>query len=343
MVEATVSAGYAKELMDFAVSKGAPQRQLAEMSQIRLEDLQDPDNRLSLASYVALMKASIQLCNDSSLPLHLGAATNFNKISVVGMLCNSAPTMGEALMQLNRYGYLVAELDVPCTNERFQLNRRDGELWLEDTRNDPNSFPELTEETWSRFICESARAFPDLPFAKAVHVTHPEPEHSAEYDRVLKVPVFFNSDKNALLIEESCLSIKLHEPNSYIFGILSEHAEKLLKSLDNAKTVRGRVEGLLIPNLHKGDLGMEPIAAKMGLSGQTLYRRLKVEGVSYEKLLDELRLKMALDYLSSKKVSVNETAYLVGFSHPSAFSRAFKRWTGSRPRKTRSLKIGRSN
>ena len=74
----------------------------------------------------------------------------------------------------------------------------------------------------------------------------------------------------------------------------------------------------------------------MGLSHDTLYRKLKEEGVTYEKLLDELRHKMALHYLNGKKVSVNETAYLVGFSDASAFSRAFRRWTGASPRKRKS-------
>jgi AraC-like DNA-binding protein len=53
-------------------------------------------------------------------------------------------------------------------------------------------------------------------------------------------------------------------------------------------------------------------------------------------VLDELRYKMALHYLNEQRVSVNETAYLVGFSDPAAFSRAFKRWTGSSPRMMRS-------
>ncbi len=76
---------------------------------------------------------------------------------------------------------------------------------------------------------------------------------------------------------------------------------------------------------------MDRVAGKMGLSRQTLFRKLKAEGVTFEKVLDELRHKLALDYLRAKKVSVNETAYLVGFSDPAAFSRAFKRWTGSPP------------
>jgi AraC-like DNA-binding protein len=58
-------------------------------------------------------------------------------------------------------------------------------------------------------------------------------------------------------------------------------------------------------------------------------------------VLDELRHRMAADYLGARKVSVNETAYLVGFSEPAAFSRAFKRWTGSSPRSVRAAAAGR--
>ena len=84
---------------------------------------------------------------------------------------------------------------------------------------------------------------------------------------------------------------------------------------------------------------MNVIARKLGLSRQTLFRKLKAEGVTFEKVLDELRHKLALHYLSGKKASVNETAYLVGFSDPAAFSRAFTRWTGSIPRLMRAAKI----
>jgi len=121
----------------------------------------------------------------------------------------------------------------------------------------------------------------------------------------------------------------------YVFGILSEHADALLKSLENAKSTRGRVESLLMPVLHKGEASMDAIASKMGLSRQTLFRRLKAEGTTFETVLDALRHQLALQYLKGRKASVNETAYLVGFSEPAAFSRAFKRWTGVNPREMR--------
>ena len=111
------------------------------------------------------------------------------------------------------------------------------------------------------------------------------------------------------------------------------------KILESSESVRARVEGLLLPILHTGGASVDAIAGQLGLSRQTLFRKLKAEGVTFEKVLDELRHELALHYLCGKKTSVNETAYLVGFSEPAAFSRAFKRWTGFSPRAMRNPKV----
>ncbi len=177
------------------------------------------------------------------------------------------------------------------------------------------------------------------PYPKAIRFAHAEPSYRDEYDRVFGVPLVFGSHMNALLMDNEFLSIRLPHTNRYVFGVLSAHAEALLKSLEKSKSTRGRVESLLMPILHTGEASVDAIAAKLGLSRQTLFRRLKAEGTTFEKVLDELRHKLALYYLSGKKVSVNETAYLVGFSDPAAFSRAFKRWTGYSPRMMRSSKV----
>jgi len=328
----TVSAGYAGYLWRFAVARGADETELALRSGIDAAELADPDTRVPFARYQALMRAAKEQCRMPGLALHLGAGNDFREFSVVGLICYAAPTMGEALAELNRYGRLVAEVDLAMVGPRFRIEQRDGGMWLTDTRADPDAFPEMTEATWTRFIGETRRHFPDAPFALAVHVTHAAPAHAAEYEAVLGVPIVFGSAYNAIRIDPTWLGIELHNPSVYAFGLLSERADRLMRELESAKSMRGRVEAVLIPMLHRGDVAMETVARKLGLSQRSLQRRLKEEDAGYEALLDALRHRMALNYLSGGRTSVNEAAYLIGFSDPSAFSRAFKRWTGTSPR-----------
>ena len=94
---------------------------------------------------------------------------------------------------------------------------------------------------------------------------------------------------------------------------------------------QSEVERHLEPLLASGPLGIDSVARELGYSRQTLYRRLKAEGVTYEVVLDTLRQRLALRLLREEGLSVKETAWRLGFSDPAAFSRAFKRWTGSSP------------
>jgi AraC-like DNA-binding protein len=218
---------------------------------------------------------------------------------------------------------------------RFQLSSVNGQRWMEDRRANPNEFPELTESTWSRFIVGTRTDFPQHTYALEAHVTHAAPAYCAKYEELWQVPVTFGSHWNAIRSNPSWDQVQIQPDNRYVFGVLTDRGEALLAELEAAKTMRGRVEALIMPILHTGDVSAETIASKLGTSRQTVYRNLKAEGVTFEHVLDALRHRMALHYLAGKKVSVNETAYLVGFSEPSAFSRAFKRWTGKSPRAMR--------
>ena len=96
---------------------------------------------------------------------------------------------------------------------------------------------------------------------------------------------------------------------------------------------RRDVERYVEPLLASGAVRMETVARGLNLSRQTLYRRLKAEGVTFEQLLDSLRRRLALRLVREPGLSVKEIAYRLGFSEPAAFSRAFKRWTGRAPRR----------
>jgi AraC-like DNA-binding protein len=102
------------------------------------------------------------------------------------------------------------------------------------------------------------------------------------------------------------------------------------KAPPRASPFRAEVEQRLEPLLASGEIGIERLARDLGYSRQTLYRRLKAEGITYEQLLDGLRRRLALSFMR-EGLSVKEAAYRLGFSDPAAFSRAFKRWTGASP------------
>lgn len=332
MRELTIAASAVRALMDLAASRGASRKTLAERSRIDPADLQDADNRILFSKYVALMRAGQELCNDPALALHFGESVDPNNVSMTHMV-GGAENIGDAVMQSNRYAPLAVEVEGDGTGDRFQLRRIAGQLWLVDARRNPNDFPELTESSFARMVCTTRRFLGGAQAIKEVHVTHPEPTYSAEYGRIFRVPVVFGSDMNALRFDEALLSsFQFPPPAPYVTNVMKTHADALLQKLESTRSTRDRVESLLMPLLHDGDVSMATIASKLCFSRQTLFRKLKVDGVTYEQVLDELRYKLALNYISANKASVKETARLVGYSDPASFSRAFKRWTGASPR-----------
>lgn len=335
MAEATVSAGYAKSLLDFSVSRGAGEQRLLTRAGISADALSDLDNRVPFSHFVTLMRAAKEETGDPALALAFGAESDLRKFSIVGLLSHASANMLEALVQLNRYGRLVVEVEGIADGPRFQLSGANGQRWMEDRRANPNDFIELTESTWSRFIVSTRRDFPQHVYALEAHVTHAAPAYRARYDEIWQIPITFGSHWNAIRSDPSWDQVQIQPDNRYVFGVLTERGDALLKELEDSRTLRGRVEALIMPLLHTGDVSIDTIAAKLGTSRQTLYRNLKAEDVTFEQVLDDLRHRMALNYLAAKRVSVNETAYLVGFSDPASFSRAFKRWTGKSPREFR--------
>jgi AraC-like DNA-binding protein len=333
MAEPSVAAGVTKRLFDLSVQRGASSTALLTESNISAADLDDHDNRIPLPKHIALLRTAKKLCDDPALALHHADAVNLADVSVVGLIGYACETILDAFVQLSRYSRLIMDLDLGRA-DRFQLLPDEAGLWLVDNRSNPNEYPELTEGTFAQIV-NGTRRFGSTPFVKAVHVTHPDPGYRGEYERIFDAPVTFESTRNAMRIDPAWLSHRVAQQPRYVFGVLTRHADALLAKLDASDTMRSRVEELLLRTLHTGEVGMEHIAREIGLGRDTLYRRLKTEGVTFAQLLDELRHRLALDYLGAGKVSVNETAYLLGFSDPAAFSRAFKRWTGERPGRAR--------
>ncbi|HPS77950.1 MAG TPA: AraC family transcriptional regulator ligand-binding domain-containing protein, partial [Thermoanaerobaculaceae bacterium] len=285
----SVAAGVGKGLLDFAVSNGASRSLLASRAGVALEDLEDPDRRIPLERYAALMRAAALLCNEPAFALKFGEAVDLAELSFIGLLCYAAESVDDAFVQMNRYARVMIDVPVEGKGDRIRHVPSSRGTWVVDARADPNAFPELSEATFARMVGRAlALGGQQRSFALEIHFTHAAPPYRAEFDRVFKAPVRFGSGWNAMLTDDAWDASGVLRPSRYAFKILSARAEALLAELDLATTARGQVERLLIPILHRGDASMELIAAKIGISRQTLYRRLRAEGVRFEELLDEL-------------------------------------------------------
>jgi AraC-like DNA-binding protein len=341
MTGATISAGYPKALLEFAVRKGADRRTLLERARLRASDLEAQDNRIPLDGYLALFETGAELTGQPGIALQFGEAVRMQEISIVGLICEACEIAFEVGPALNRYARLVFDGDPAADPALIRAISTEEGLWITQ----PNEVfartrylaeAECARLTWnSRVMFAANPDFQRMMFPRAVSFMHADPGYRDEYERVFGAPVTFGAEKTGILVDPAFMMLKQPPVNRYVFGVLSERAEALLKELEVSTTARGKVESLLMPILHTGEASMDAIACKMAVSRQTLLRKLKAEGVTFDKVLDDLRHRLALHFLSSKKVSVNETAYLVGFSDPAAFSRAFKRWTGKSPRDVR--------
>jgi AraC-like DNA-binding protein len=330
MSGSTVGAGFARGLFELAVAKGADRAELARRAGVDVSALEDQDARIPFSTYVAIMRAGQALSGDAALGLHYGEQVDIAEVSIVGLLSQASRTALEGLQQLNRYVPLIVETDLGEASQRFGLAFHGGSVWIVDNRQNPNAFPELTESAFAQLVCGRRRVGPAPPL-KSVRFTHADPGYAAEYARIFQAPVIFGADRNAIEVTAAAEPEFASRLPRYVFGVLSQRADALLAELEANTSVRARVERLLMARLHTGIASMDEVASELGQSRQTLFRRLKAEGATFEKVLDDLRCRLALDYLSARKVSVNETAFLVGFSDPAAFSRAFKRWTGVSP------------
>ena len=137
-----------------------------------------------------------------------------------------------------------------------------------------------------------------------------------------------------MLLDPDWFAIPLGATSRYAGTILEARANELLEQLEPARRYHRAVEDLVRRRLASSTVTIESVARTLGVSRQTLYRQLRQEGTTFEATVNRVRRDLAKRLLR-EGTSITATAQRLGFSDRSAFSRAFKRWTGRSPRSAR--------
>ena len=156
------------------------------------------------------------------------------------------------------------------------------------------------------------------------------PEDPAAFASLLGSQIHFGADKDRITFVRVDIVDRLLTSNPELARGNDEMVESYLASFLDVSTSRDVIRKI-VDQLPDGPPKQKQIAEALNVSNRTLQRKLKDEGTSFVDLLQDTRMKLAQKYLSRPDRSVVETAYLLGFSEPSTFSRAFKRWTGLAP------------
>ncbi|QSP93416.1 AraC family transcriptional regulator [Marinobacter salinisoli] len=158
-----------------------------------------------------------------------------------------------------------------------------------------------------------------------------KPEHADEYRHIFRCPLSFDAGHTAITFDTRFLSAPVIRDKSEMRQFLKTSPADLLSRPDESNTFTGRIRALIGRDFSSPMPDFEWIAAELHTSPQTLRRRLKQENTSFQEIKDLLRRDMAIYYLSRQELPINEIAGMVGFTEPSTFHRAFKKWTGVTP------------
>jgi AraC-like DNA-binding protein len=317
-------------LIDALERAGVARERFFEAAPIDPARLERADARIGLATLDSLLELAVSLTGDEAFGLHMGNDANPGNYDLTVHLVAHATTLGDAIASMGRFYQLLS--DRPFW--RFTRDERTASLLFDagPGRSAARRFrAELTMTGFHKLLKYFApRARPTV-----VAFDYPAPTYVAEYTRAFEGAERFDQPFNGLVFDRKLLTAThLHRDPELYDAIVSRAESRVSRMADEGGYVdRVRRHVLEGKTAKHGD--MASVARALGLSSRSLRRRLAEEGTSFRAVMDAALGTLAKRLVADKSRPIEEAAYAMGFAHPSAFHRAFKRWTGATPAATR--------
>lgn len=288
----------------------------------------DPKHMIEDRVYYDLLERIADDMDVTDLPLRTGASMRCDDYGAVGLAWKAAPTLRGSYTRVTRYARLwtsVVEYELqPTDNGTLFLLHRTGVRRL--------GLRLSNEATLASAVAISREVSPTGFAPKQVYLKHPAPADTTAHRAYFNCPVSFDAGRDALLLSDESLAQPTRLGDEGITRFLLSHLDAELAALQAAEdTLATRARATIARALSEGVPRMDDIARSLGLSARSFHRRLAEEGLSYQGITDDTRRELAEGMLAEDRHSLSEIAFLTGFSEQSAFTRAFKRWTGLTP------------
>lgn len=320
---------FVRTMLAYAAQRELSPEQLCHLSGLNGNDLKtgagDP---LTPAQWRSLWHHAVQLSDDALFGLHLGESMQLPALGVVGQLIQHSRTVGEAVSHGAEFLQLVTGLF------RMEAAHAKETFTIRFVVNDPDADPFVLRQMMDVFTVFAIHELDGLVWRKIKPVAVRLPYVVAsqpEYNRLLRCDVVGKSAECAMDFEQAYWHEGIITANYELQQLLLQKASALDATLEQGQPMKEKVRGFLLTNAYLGIPSLEEMAANFNTSARSLQRRLQDEGITYQQLADSTRKSLALHYLKSDKHPLKEISYILGYNEISAFSRAFKRWTGASP------------
>ncbi|MCW3462023.1 AraC family transcriptional regulator [Chitinophaga nivalis] len=272
-----------------------------------------------------------RLTNDPLFGLHFAESLRPAALGIVGEIIQSSATVGEALTHAAALTHLITDqcrMEVIRTHKTFTVQLIPH---TDPGATPPYAFRQLIDLLLVMVIHELDGLVFEKIIPSAVRLAYAVPDVQ-EYERVFRCKPLKRAGEYSLVFDSRYWDEPLLTANHQLQGLLLQKVSSLAAQTGSQPaTLQTRIYNYLLANSYLGVASLNDMAANFNLSPRSLQRKLREEGVKYQEIADAVRSSLALYYIASGNYPLKDISYMLGYNELSAFTRAFKRWTGSTP------------
>ncbi|MEN2792240.1 AraC family transcriptional regulator ligand-binding domain-containing protein [Sphingomonas oligophenolica] len=314
----------------YARRKGADPRRILERHGIETRALTDPDTHVNCQSLVDVFEYCSTIFEDPLFGLHFAAGQAPEVFGCITALCRSAPDLRTAISCLIDYVPIVhspeAALELVESAETAELRWGvNSNLGVNDQAN----------QQALMLIVKLLRSVggPDFALSHVEIAVDARPSDVAEIEDIVGCRIRNRAPNNAIGFPKHALEMPIPSANRLLYRLLGGYLDRVKQA--NRITLTDRVRNYIRGALPTGTCSIERCADKLGMSVRTLQDRLAHDGGSFTQVMEQQRMTLAEIYLRRENATLDEVAEWLGYGEQTSFGRAFKRWTGTTPRKFR--------
>jgi len=324
-----ISVSYVRGMLNTVEALGGDARSLQQQFNLSDAKLGQPEGRISIPRFMRMGFTAIEQTGRPDLGIEMGKRVKIPLLGLPGFLAMTAKDVESACKVMAHYERLSS---TNCRGQSaFYLDQGQGvaSFYSISPYNEFNLFVvDSVLSSQSKIIewmCGREGAI------ERVEVEFTEPSYSQAYLDYFQCPVLFGQSRNALVIKSDALSWPLLQHDKNAFLNLQKICDERLAQVTRDRSLSEKVMDEISPLLEGQTPSIEQVADSLGMPPWTLRRKLQEQDTSFQALLNDTRKSLAESYMKDTDLAIGEIAYLLGFSSPTAFQRAFKRWTDESP------------